>query len=237
MKESASGVPTPIVGERQTLVVRWGLLPVGEISLWTEWTRGDDDESLIALRVRVRSNRALSPVFSLDGFYESLITPSGFQPHRATWNCTERQRVVGEWVKFDRSAGLLRRAVSDRPPMPDVELDDRTRDVGAAILWFRSELAKGNRPGGLRIATGRDLVEIVLRYRGEEPLAETGKGERSLCVEPEVWRNGRRSERNRYLLWFTTAPPNALVRVQVDSPYATLVATRVSRYATAVKTR
>lgn len=215
----------PPVGEDQVLVVRWGLLPVGEVRMWTEWALGDGGEPMIALRARVRSNRALSPVFSMDGFYESLMAPDGFEPRRATWSCIERRRVVAEWLSFDPGAGVVRRAVAGREPLADVPLEGGLRDLGAAIWRFRGELMKGAPPASLRVAVGRDVVEIRPARRGEEWLAIGGRTLRALRFEPEVWREGRRLERNRYVVWFAAAPSHPLLRIQVTSPYATLVAT------------
>ncbi len=234
---AATGPLRPPVGEEQVLVVRWGLLPVGEVRMWTEWAREEGDEPRIALRARVRSNRALSPVFAMDGFYESLMAPDGFESRRATWSCIERRRVVAEWLSFDPGAGVVRRAVAGREPLAEVPLDGGLRDLGAAIWWFRGELTKGIPPARLRVAVGRDVVEIRTEPRGEEWLAMAGRTLRALRFEPEVWRDGRRIERNRYVVWFAAGPPHPLLRIQVTSPYATLVATAAEATADAVTAR
>jgi len=215
------------VGETQRLVVRCGLLPVGEIRMWTEWACNYRDEAHIALRARVRSNRALSAIFSLDGFFESCMGPDGFESSRATWTCTEGRKTRAEWLSFDRAAGVVRRAVSDRPPLADVPLRDGLRDLGAAIWWFRSELARGTPPAQLRVAVGRDVVEIVPGLRGEESLVLGGRTVRALRFEPEISRDGHRLKRNRYVVWFDAVPPHRIARIQVTSPYASLVAMAV----------
>ncbi len=225
--EDAAATPPlmPPVGEEQVLVVRWGLLPVGEVHMWTEWARDEGGQRWLALRARVRSNRVLSAVFSMDGFFESLMTSEGFESWRATWSCIERRHVFAEWLSFDRTAGVVRRAVAGGGALADVPLDGELRDLGAAVWWFRSELARGGPPLRLCVAVGRDLVQIRTTPRGEEWLTLAGRTVRALRFEPEVWRDGQRIERNRYLIWFGAGPPHPLLRIQVTSPYATLVAT------------
>ncbi|MCX7819583.1 MAG: DUF3108 domain-containing protein [Kiritimatiellae bacterium] len=229
----------PPVGEHDLFVIRWGVLPVGELHIWTEWAPegAQSPECGLVLCGRVRSNRALSPVFSLDGFYESVMDPEAFEPLRATWSCVERRRIVAEWLRFDRGAGVLRRAVSDRDPLSDVPLSGGLWDVGGAIWWFRRELSFGRRPERLRVAVGRDVVEVVPGERGPEPVALASGVVRCRRFEPEVWRGGRRLERNRYVVWLEAESPHAIARLQLVSPLVTLVATRVTDGRMAVRSR
>ncbi len=210
------------VGEEYLFAVRWGPVKLGEVRLWSEWAP-DPAGDRLALRARIRSNRALAAVFALDSYAETLADPVNLRPVVSTLHSVEKGRVREECLQFDAPDGRLRRWLSWRDPPPDEPPAADWRDVLTAVWRFRADMAAGRRPGRLAIAAGPDLVLVDPGEAASESVRVPALGEVACHrFKPAVFRDGRPLRRNLYTIWLAEAPPHGPMRIAVETPSVTL---------------
>lgn len=128
---------------------------------------------------------------------------------------------------FDEPAGVVRRWISSRPPLPDFPYDRDIRDAGSTIVWFRAQMAAGGLPPRFMVAAGPDLVEVEPGAAAGEERVKTPALGVVACrrFEPTVRIDGRFVRRQKYRIWLEAAPPHRLIRLAVSIPGTTLYAT------------
>jgi hypothetical protein len=126
------------VGETLTYRVYWGVLVVGEGTVSTEWVE-EEGRSLVAIRVKARSNRIISALYPVDFFIESLVDPVTFLPARFTQKSRTGRQRADEVTRFDYDAGKAHWESFIRERKKEYAIDRETRDLLSFMYYVRGQ--------------------------------------------------------------------------------------------------
>lgn len=129
------------VGEELLFAGYWGILPVGEARVWTEWIE-EDGRRLLAIKLTAESSMVVSAIFPVRDYLESIVDPVTFLPIRYTQNIKEGGRERDETLTFDHKAGKaiwksIRPGSTNAPVVVEIRPD--TRDVLSIMFYMRSK--------------------------------------------------------------------------------------------------
>ncbi|MBM4149455.1 MAG: DUF3108 domain-containing protein [Lentisphaerae bacterium] len=215
------------IGERIEYRLYWGVIPVGEAELWTEWAE-QDGRRLVALRGRAKSNRFLSRIFPVDDYVESLVDPVTFLPVRYTQKLSEGRHFRHDVFVFDHGNCKAAWTSKITGEQQEVQIDMDTRDVLSFAYFMRKQGFSAGRTERYRVVVDEKVYDLEL-YGAADQKVEVGDfGEvTALKVEPRASFGGIFLRGGRVMLWFSNDDRHICVRMAGVIPVATAKATLV----------
>jgi hypothetical protein len=72
---AVSAAPPFAVGEEVTYRITWGMVPIAESTITTEWVR-EGAQDLIRIRLRTRTNKFMDKIHRVDDLVECIVDPA-----------------------------------------------------------------------------------------------------------------------------------------------------------------
>lgn len=210
------------VGEELVYRILWGRIGVGRSVATTEWVE-EDGRTLLAIRLRTRTNRVLSRLYPVDDHIESLIDPHTFLPVRFTVNFSQGRYRKHEITEFDHEAGVAhwRSLIRDREDT--FELEDDTRCLVSFSYYLRQHPFEEGKRQHFRVMADDKIYDLWLESRGLDRIRLRHYGRvPSIELEPEAAFEGIFVRRGRMTLWVSDDERRIVTQMQAAVPVASV---------------
>lgn len=208
------------VGEELVYHASWGIFNVAESRATTSWTN-HEGRTLLAIRIRTKSNAVISTVYPVDDTIETLIDPATFLPVQFTKTLNEGRYHTDEVTTFDHAAGLatwVNRKKNTRKEFP-IEAD--TRDIVALMYYLRREPFQPGQERRFRVMADEKLYDLFVRVVGRETMDHDRYGKiRGVKVEPDAAFEGIFVRKGKITLWISEDERCIVTRVVAVIPVA-----------------
>jgi hypothetical protein len=189
------------VGEELVYRIHWGVIPAGETRVTTEWVE-EDGRTLLAIRIRTRTNRVLEKIYAVDDVIESIIDPHTFLPVRFTKNLSEGRYRAHEITEFDYATLTAHWRSETRDKEETFALQPDTRDLITFAYYMRRQAFEPGTTQEYRVMADDKIYDLWLQVKDRERVRLVNYGRvASVEVEPEAAFEGLFVRRGRLHLW------------------------------------
>ena len=129
--EAANPFP---VGENLTYRIYWGVIPVGETIITTDWVE-EGGRRLIRIRLRTHTNKWMDRIHKIDDDVISVVEPGTLLPVRSVELVHDKDRNAEETTTFDH-ANRVAYFRFDRIMLPDSIVDEPGSHAGFVRLSY-----------------------------------------------------------------------------------------------------
>lgn len=174
------------VGENLTYRIHWGVIPVGETKITSEWIE-EGERKLIRIRLRTRTNKWMDKIHKIDDDVIATVEPGTLLPVRSVEMVHDKDKQAEETTAFDHAGRVARwqSALDGRTSNYVIEAD--TRDVVSFLYFMRSRTMKPGDEALVTVAAFQTLHQMRLRAEKVEDVDLAHYGEIScLVVRPEA---------------------------------------------------
>lgn len=206
------------VGEKLTYRVYWGILPVAQTVVSSEWI--EEDGSLrIAIRARTKSFSLLDAIYPVDDFIESIVEPATFTPLRFSKRLSEGRYRLNEITTFDHDDRMARWNHLIRGDVSYFEIEEDTRDLLSFMYYMRSQKFEPNRVYNYRVMADEKIYDLVVNTRDYRELSMSKFGRRRcLYIEPEALFQGLFIRIGRLHVWISDDERRLCARAVAEAP-------------------
>jgi hypothetical protein len=206
------------VGEKLTYQVYWGMFPVAETRVTSEWI-DEGDRTLLAIRVTTKSYALLETIYPVDDFIESVVDPETFLPLRFSKRLSEGRYRLNEITTFDHDRRMASWKHLIKKDARDFAIEDDTRDLLSFMYFMRSRKLEPNRLYHQRLMADEKLYDLYINTRNYVNVNVSGFGNvRSLFIEPEAKFQGFFVRVGRLLVWISDDQRCLCVRAVAKAP-------------------
>lgn len=206
------------VGEKLTYQVYWGLFPVAETSVTTEWIE-EDDRLLLAIRARTKSYALLDTLYPVNDFIESVVDPETFLPLRFSKNLSEGRYRLNEITTFDHERLTAHWKHLIKTNETDFAIEADTRDLLSFMYFMRSRKLEPNRTYAQRLMADEKLYDLIINTKNYAKVHVSRYGSvRCLAIEPEAKFQGFFVRIGRLFLWISDDARCLGVRAVAKAP-------------------
>jgi len=215
------------VGEKLSYRMYWGIIPVGNCEMFTEWVE-KDGRKLISIKATAKTAYVVSKIYPVDDYIESLIDPGPFVPLRYTQILHEGKRVRNDIVDFSHTnqVAFWRSAKQSVTNLTkEIKIDHDTRDVLCLTYSMRATGLNVGQEEKFRVLVDDkiyDLSIIGLKFQ-EMSVGEFGTV-KCLVVEPRAKFGEIFVRKGRISLWFSEDGRHICTRMEASLPFANLKA-------------
>ena len=178
------------VGETLTYKVYWGIFPVAEARVTTEWIEEEREEEtriLLAIKVTTRSYAILDAIYPVNDYIESIIDPETFKPLRFVRKLSEGRYRLHEITTFDHKAHTAHWKHLIKKDEKDFAIEDDTRDLLSFMYFMRSKKFEPNQSYKHRLMADEKLYDLFINTRDYVQISVPGFGAlRTLYIVPEA---------------------------------------------------
>lgn len=196
------------VGERLTYKVYWGIFPVAETKVTTEWIEEEQEEEkriLLAIKVTTKSYALLDAIYPVDDYIESIVDPATFRPLRFVRRLSEGRYRLHEITTFNHKEHIAHWRHLVKNDARDFAIEDDTRDLLSFMYYMRSRKLEPNQTYNQRLMADEKLYDLFINTEGYAPIYISGHGViRSLSVVPEAKFQGFFVRVGRLQVWIST---------------------------------
>lgn len=203
VKKQAESLPFP-VGECLEYSVRWGVLHVGKIKVWTEWVDGKD-YPLIAIRAEAQTVSLMDAVYPINDLLESIVDPRTFLPLRFQRRLSEGRQRIHDYTFFNHSVLKAKwKHVLPEASEGAFAIEATTRDILSFAFFMRQFDWKTGTKTMQRIMSNDKLYDLPLETKDytDVEFAKYGK-QKSLLVEPDAGFQGAFIRVSRIKIWIS----------------------------------
>lgn len=210
------------VGETLTYRAYWGVIPVAESVVTTEWFQ-DNGETLLLIRYRTRSNKVLATLYPVDDVIEAVIEPATFRPRLFMKDMREGRHHDHEITTFDYTRGLARWESLTKGKVKEYPIDPNIRDLVSFLYWMRNQRFSPGYEGTFRVMADEKVYDLFLkadpRYATVD-LPAYGKV-KCLRIEPQAAFQGLFIRKGRMWLWISQDRGRSVVtQIRASLPVA-----------------
>jgi hypothetical protein len=150
------------VGENLTYRIHWGMIPVGETMITSEWVK-EDERDLIRIRLRTRTNKWMDKIHKIDDDVYATVEPGTLLPVRSVEMVHDKDKQAEETTTFDHAGRIAhwQSALDGRTSNYVIEAD--TRDVVSFLYFMRSRTMKPGEEALVTVAAFQTLHQMRLR--------------------------------------------------------------------------
>lgn len=221
VEDGGSGLWFPM-GEVLDYRIYWGVIPVGSSRVTTEWIT-EEGRSLIAIRLRTKSNNFLSTMYPVDDFLEAIIDPETFLPLRFTKKLSEGRYRADETTTFDHK-NLKATWTSRRSgKVVEFEIDADTRDVVTFMYYLRRKQFEPDTVNKYRVMADEKVYDLVVKAQKVENVKLENFGKIScLRFEPEAKFGGLFVRKGRMWMWVSQDERRIATKIAAQVPVASI---------------
>jgi hypothetical protein len=189
------------VGEKLTYQIYWGIFPVAESMVTSEWIE-EDDRTLLAIRITTKSYALLDTIYPVDDFIESVVDPETFLPLRFVRRLSEGHYRLHEITTFNHDEHTAHWKHLIKNDAKDFAIEDDTRDLLSFMFFMRSQKLEPNRTYQYRLMADEKLYDLYINTKDYVKLDISRFGVvRCLYNEPEAKFQGFFVRIGRLLVW------------------------------------
>lgn len=208
------------VGEELVYHASWGIFNVAESRATTAWTN-HQGRTLLAIRIRTKSNAVISTVYPVDDTIETLIDPATFLPVQFTKILNEGRYHTDEITTFDHAAGKATWVNRKKDTRKEFAIEPDTRDIVALMYYLRREPFKPGQERTFRVMADEKLYDLFVRVVGRETMEHERYGKvRGVKVEPDAAFEGIFVRKGKITLWISEDERCIVTRVVAVIPVA-----------------
>ena len=209
------------VGEQIVYRIYWGIIPVGESVVSTEWIE-KDGQQLLVIRIRSKTNKVLSTFYPVDDLLESVINPETFLPLQFTKNLSEGRYKAHEVTQFDHAGGVARMQSITNDKRKEYPIEADTRDLLSFMYFMRQFPMKMGEVLKQRVMADEDIYDIEVEpQKVEKVKTVNGEWVKSLKVEPKAKFDGLFVRKGRGWMWISEEGEDRVVtRIAAEVPVA-----------------
>lgn len=174
------------VGENLTYRIHWGVIPIGETKITSEWVE-EGGRKLIRIRLRTRTNKWMDKIHRIDDDVIATVEPGTLLPVRSVERVHDKDKQAEETTTFDHAGRIAhwQSALDGRTSNYVIETD--TRDVVSFLYFMRSRTMKPGDEALVTVAAFQTLHQIRLRAEKVEDVDLANYGDiPCLVVRPEA---------------------------------------------------
>lgn len=207
------------VGEELVYDVYWGVIPVGEARVWSEWVRRDG-RVLLALRFQTLSNKVIASIYPVNDKLETLVDPATFLPVRFEKNMQEGRHRYHEITLFDHTnlTAHWRSLIKNKSRQFPIEPD--TRDIATFMYYLRKRpVHEGEHH--YRVMADEKIYDLYLKVAAQEMVKLDNFG-RIPCsrIEPDAKFDGLFVRKGKMTLWVSRDARCISTRITASVPVA-----------------
>jgi hypothetical protein len=221
MEDGGSGLWFPM-GETLDYRIYWGMIPVGSSRATTEWI-SEDGRTLIAIRLRTKTNNFLSKMYPVDDFLEAIIDPETFLPVRFSKKLSEGRYRADETTTFDHK-NLKATWTSRRSgKVVEFEIDADTRDVVTFMYYLRRKQFEPDTVNKYRVMADEKVYDLVVKAQKVETVKLDRFGKLPcLRFEPEAKFGGLFVRKGRMWMWVSKDERRIATKISAQVPVASI---------------
>jgi hypothetical protein len=221
VEDGSTGLWFP-VGEFLDYRIYWGVIPVGSSHVTTEWIT-EDGRSLIAIRVRTKSNHVLSTMYPVDDFLEAIIDPETFLPVRFTKRLSEGRYRADETTTFDHKNLKATWISRLNHKVEEYKIDPDTRDIITFMYYMRRKQFEPYTVTKYRVMADDKIYDLTVKAQNLEPVSLDHFGKLScLRFEPEAKFGGLFVRKGRMWMWVSQDPRRIATKISAEVPVASI---------------
>ena len=155
------------VGETLAYRIHWGMIPVGETIITSEWVQ-EGGRRLIRIRLRTHTNKWMDKIHKIDDDVASVVEPGTLLPVSSVERVHDKDRQAEEQTTFDH-AGLVahwQSALDGRTSNYVIEAD--TRDIVSFLYYMRSKTMNPGDEALVTIAAYQTLHQMRIHAEAIE---------------------------------------------------------------------
>lgn len=174
------------VGENLTYHIHWGVIPVGETRITSEWVE-EGGRKLIRIRLRTRTNKWMDKIHKIDDDVITTVVPGTLLPVRSVERVHDKDSQAEETTTFDHASRIAhwQSTLDGRTSNYVIEAD--TRDVVSFLYFMRSRTMKPGDEALVTVAAFQTLHQMRLRAEKVEEVDLANYGDiPCLVVRPEA---------------------------------------------------
>lgn len=195
------------VGERLTYRVYWGIFPVAETKVTTEWIEEEIEEEtriLLAIKVTTKSYAFLNAIYPVNDFIESVVDPDTFTPIRFSKRLSEGRYRLNEITTFDHEKRVAHWKHLIKNDTKDFAIEDDTRDLLSFMFFMRFQKLEPNRTYLARLMADEKLYDLYINTKDYVQLKISKFGVvRCLYIQPEAKFQGFFVRVGRLQVWIS----------------------------------
>lgn len=179
------GNPFP-VGENLTYRIYWGVIPVGETIITTDWVE-EGGRRLIRIRLRTHTNKWMDRIHRIDDDVMSVVEPGTLLPVRSVELVHDKDRNAEETTTFDHAnrVAYWQSTLDGRTSNYVIEAD--TREIVSFIYFMRTKKLKPGEEALVTVAAYQTLHQMRLHAEAVDEVDLAKYGDIScLVVRPEA---------------------------------------------------
>lgn len=174
------------VGEKLTYQIYWGIFPVAESRVTSEWIE-EDDRTLLAIRITTKSYALLDTIYPVDDFIESVVDPETFLPLRFVRRLSEGRYRLNEITTFNHDEHTAHWKHLIKNEAKDFAIEDDTRDLLSFMFFMRSQKFDPNRTYQHRLMADEKIYDLYINTKDYVKLDISKFGVvRCLYIQPEA---------------------------------------------------
>ncbi|MDO9543076.1 MAG: DUF3108 domain-containing protein [Kiritimatiellia bacterium] len=206
------------VGERLTYKVYWGIFPVAETKVTSEWIE-EDEQTLLAIRVTTKSYALLDAIYPIDDFIESVVDPDTFTPIRFSKRLSEGRYRLNEITTFNHQERIAHWKHLIKNDSKDFAIESDTRDLLSFMFFMRSQKFEPNRTYNYRLMADEKLYDLYIHTKNYVQLNLSKFGVvRSLYIQPEAKFQGFFVRVGRLRVWISDDERRLCVKAIAKAP-------------------
>jgi len=206
------------VGERLTYLVYWGIFPVAESKVTSEWIE-EDGRILLALRITTKSYALLDTIYPVNDFIESVVDPDTFTPLRFSRRLSEGRYRLNEITTFDREKGVAHWKHLVKNDARDFAIESDTRDLLCFMYFMRSRKFEPDRTYHYRLMADEKLYDLYVNAKDYVQLNLSKFGiTKCLYIQPEAKFQGFFVRVGQLQVWISTDQRCLCVKAMAKAP-------------------
>jgi len=178
------------VGEKLTYQIYWGIFPVVESRVTTEWIEEEEEEEkriLLAIKVTTKSYALLDTIYPVNDYIESVVDPETFTPIRFSKRLSEGRYRLNEVTTFNHKEHIAHWKHLIKNETRDFAIEDDTRDLLSFMFFMRSQKLEPNRSYKHRLMADEKLYDLFINTKDYVRLNISKFGVvRCLDMQPEA---------------------------------------------------
>jgi len=178
------------VGEKLTYQIYWGIFPVAESRVTTEWIEEEKEEEkriLLAIKVTTKSYALLDAIYPVDDFIESVVDPETFLPLRFVRRLSEGRYRLNEVTTFNHKEHIAHWKHLIKNDARDFAIEDDTRDLLSFMFFMRSRKLEPNLTYQYRLMADEKLYDLYINTKNYVQLNISRFGfVKCLYIEPDA---------------------------------------------------
>lgn len=210
------------VGEKLTYQIYWGIFPVAETRVTTEWIEEEEEEQkriLLAIKVTTQSYALLDTIYPVNDFIESVVDPETFTPVRFVKRLSEGRYRLHEITTFNHKEHIAHWKHLIKNDTRDFAIEDDTRDLLSFMFFMRSQKLEPNRTYQHRLMADEKLYDLYINTKYYVPLNISKFGAvRCLYIEPEAKFQGFFVRVGRLQVWISNDKRCLCVKAVAKAP-------------------